>query len=1741
MKRNEPARDPAPETTVRTRQDAPRIGDLEKLLGDFLIEEELARTQRAVIYRIRSGHRPDRALALKVALQPVEAEDLVRFQHEVRLLSEVRHPNVIEVYDFGVLPGSYPFLTMELLSGADLAQSVQGDWDAFFSVAMQAAAGLAHIHRHGVVHLDVKPANLGFVEREDGTRALKILDFGLAQSVRGPLDRRIRGTLAFAAPEVLLQDRYDHRADLYSLGMTLFQLATGVLPSAGSDAAAIRFHLQAAAPDPLAYRPDMPAQLAAILRRLLHRDPQARYPSAGRLLLELADVAGRDVDPASLALGEGRVLASRMVGRDEPVEALRGALARAMAGEAQVVLVEGAEGVGKSRLLREFRLMAAMQGARVGIGRAVATRPEPLRAVRGALRSLGLEIEELQRPVHPEKGERHGLYRRLGDELRAASTAEGPLVLLLEDLHLAGPETGEWLAHAASELAGSPLMVVATRRPPESGESELEAADEPGLHHLRLGALGAAATRELADASLGTDDLPGGLYEWLYERSEGNPARLQQLLHALIEARVLRFRQGEWKPSLPALARLSSADELRLVDRERLQALPAGDLAALEAMAVVGEPMHWQRLAELLGLEPTAAYATVASLCVRGFLEALPEAAGAYWFAQPALPKAVYESLGSDRRRELHRQWASLLAARQAAQEPELVAAVAEHFWAGGDRAASLPYLLEAAERARVVFGHREAAELFGRAAEVHHEAGEAELALAAQLRQAEALDAAGSTFRALALYRGLLGRIAGLGRRAEDRQRGAELWLRAGQLHGKLGEPSEQLDAAQSGLALLEPDERPDLEVELLASKAEGLHALGRMDEAYGAARRALKSTGLRRHRRHRGSLLNTLGLILCQAGQWRKGRYLLERGLDAALAADDERLAAKLRNNLGNLHWKRGDWGLARAQYEANLAAAQRLRDPWTELTALHNLGVLECGRGNWKGARQPLTRSLELRRRLGAREGETAAWLHLGEVEELLGDWQRAQRHYERVGKLLAEGAEHEDDVSALVGLASLARKRGDWSEAERLAREALAGAERLGDRELLTHCHQQLALVEKDREHWAPASAHLARALELAAAGDSKDGLARLHNSMADLHLRRGEAKEARRCLAEARAAAEELGDRFETAKAIGGEARLAVFEADPDRGDELFGQAVRLFEELEVPFEYARTLYEWGVRTRNPEIAVERLDRALVAFERLGAATDFERTRGVIEGIRERHHLAGSGRSAPGLWEVAKLLNSSLDLQEVLDRTMDLVLERLRADRGMIVLAHELTGELEVAVSRNLGAGREGEGQRLSETVVRKVIESREPVLAVDALTDPRFAGSASIVASHIVSILAVPLVIRNRLAGAIYVDHLRSQHLFANKDLDFLVAFSDQAALAIDNARLYGELDAHRQKLKAENDALRREILSSRHLGSLIGKSRVIAQLKETIERVAQSNSTVLIRGESGTGKGLVARTLHTVSPRREGPYIAFNCAALPETLVESELFGHEKGAFTGAVGQKPGRFELAHRGTIFLDEIGKVSRSVQAKLLRVIEDREFERVGGTRTLRSDVRIVTATNLNLEEAIAKDEFREDLYYRLNIIPIVLPPLRERREDIPYLVEHFLARISRDLGQPRKDVDRAVLDLFLGYRWPGNVRELESAIHRALVLSRRDRLTVEDFDWIASREGAGPGALAPALPALAAQLADGNYQQLWDRLDRDLVREALQRCDGKIRETARFLGIARNTLKAKMKRYGLEGA
>jgi Nif-specific regulatory protein len=344
-------------------------------------------------------------------------------------------------------------------------------------------------------------------------------------------------------------------------------------------------------------------------------------------------------------------------------------------------------------------------------------------------------------------------------------------------------------------------------------------------------------------------------------------------------------------------------------------------------------------------------------------------------------------------------------------------------------------------------------------------------------------------------------------------------------------------------------------------------------------------------------------------------------------------------------------------------------------------------------------------------------------------------------------------------------------------------------------------------------------------------------------------------------------------------------------------------------------------------------------------------------------------------------------------------------------------------------------------------MIEKAFEAGMPLLSADALTDSRFRASESIEAHAIRSAICCPLAVRGERLGVLHLDTSHATQAFTEADVQLVGAIANQAAIAIANARLH-------LALRQENLQLRRA-LGSRHC--IVGDSPATRELVALLQRVSQTDATVLLRGESGTGKEVVARTLHSLSPRRGKPFVCVNCAAVPESLLESELFGHEKGAFTGATERRIGRFEQASGGTVFLDEIAEMPRTTQAKILRVLQEREVQRVGGTRPLRVDVRLIASTNRDLEAALASGDFRHDLYYRLKVVEILLPPLRERKEDIPPLAAHFLGEIARDMGRQPPAVDDAAMRLLLGYPWPGNVRELRNVLERAVVLGAAERL------------------------------------------------------------------------------------
>ena len=498
-----------------------------------------------------------------------------------------------------------------------------------------------------------------------------------------------------------------------------------------------------------------------------------------------------------------------------------------------------------------------------------------------------------------------------------------------------------------------------------------------------------------------------------------------------------------------------------------------------------------------------------------------------------------------------------------------------------------------------------------------------------------------------------------------------------------------------------------------------------------------------------------------------------------------------------------------------------------------------------------------------------------------------------------------------------------------------------------------------------------------------------------------------------------------------------------------------------------------------------------------------------------------------------LTEISKAVSSSLDLRTVMQNILNILHEHLGMERGTISLLDPETRELSIEVACGLDLDEIKRGRyKIGEGITGKVVAAGEPIVVPNVGKEPLFLNRTR-ARDHVnksnIAFICVPIKLEDKTVGALSVDRLFQEDVSFDEDVRLLTIISSMIALAV---RVNGLVKKDREILTNENLELKRELKKKFHPVNIIGESKRMIDVYSSIDLVSTTKATVMLRGESGTGKELIARAVHYHSDRADKPFVKVSCAALPETLLESELFGYEKGAFTGAAATKRGRFELAHTGTLFLDEIGDIPPSIQVKLLRVLQEREFERLGGVDTIRVDIRLVVATNKDLEREVQQGKFREDLYYRLNVIPIFLPALRERKEDLPVLVHHFLEKANQENGKQVKRVSDEAWEYLMNYLWPGNVRELENAIERAVIMCQGDAIGREHF----------PFDLKANIKPLDGSAQEGEESQGFfaaiRNLERRLLNRALEKTGGNKRKAARMLGVTERILGYKVKRHGL---
>ncbi len=1586
---------------------------------------------------------PSRLVALKGLSEASRGrEDSLR--REFATLASLRHPNLVEVFDFDLDPESgLPRFTLEYVEGEDLVATVRREGpEALLDLAAEALRALAFLHDFGLVHRDLKPENLLVRARPRLGSRLVVLDFGLA--LRGGAAEEpapgLGGTLPYLAPELFDGAPADRRSDLYALGIVLYEAVHGRPPylPKGSDLGAFLKVIR----EGRRARPAMPAGFsegfARWLEEMIAPDPAARPAEAAEALARLNAASGSGYPVETAVSRAARLASGQPPGRERELAQLWEHLAAADG--PRLVWLCGGAGSGKSRLLRWL-------------------------ASDGVARGFSVVVPPQGIPVVGEDRDEAAVEDLLA-RLRAQA-AERPAVVLLDEVEQGGSRTALLLERVAREPKGPPLRVVAALRPAELRHASLrkllgDTGLVPSLRRVDLEPMGPDGVRALAERATGHEAVSEARVRWLVETSEGNPLVAESLLV-----------EGAWERR----GRVHGARTIAESVARRLELLSPGARAWLEALCILGGPSDGAIVARLARLEGPPGLEVAREVAALGLAV---ERDGRWSPESRAVVEQVRSGLLAERARELHR-----LAARLSLE-------------VGGEPAD--PWRL-----ARLWSG-----------------AGDAEEAVACALRAAQMEDAAQRPAEAAERYGFTLRHLA----RRDPRRR--ELRLKQGEAFWLAGQHQAAARAFGSAVRL---SGEPIARAEALLCQARALVLASRFERARVAAEEAREVFRQTSQRGRDAEARRVLAMVLARQSRWGEA-------LRAILGAWEDLVAGSDKRGLADAFH-------LRAMCESNLRmpdAEGHLRDAMDlyaslglpQLLAKSTIGLAAWYRrtGRLKEARALLEHSLreaEKRRDLVALSFISN---NLATTCEQGGFFDKAL-HHAREGQAAALYlGEPSRALNSLNIQANVLRVLGRPAEAIEELRSAFTFQDHAIEPELLDTA--RITLAEAMIAVGGEQRSGTRELLEKAKAGSLERGQKRLLLcaliGLMEHHVAQGSDEEIERTWAEYQEQAREAGPELEGWMVPEAELAGAKGLLGRQRFEEAFGAASRAAEcarEADRPdLSAAAMAVVAQALQRSGDVLGEEaalssgrraLDEAAARIKDSSMRRDFVARSDFLPLRRSNAH--SSEHRLLVLYDMIRAVNSETDPEALLESILDMALKVVQAERGMILLRAEEGDAFSVRLARNLERETAEDAETFSRHVVSRASEG-EAILSLDAGHDDRFSDFKSVSLYRIRSLMCVPLRSRGRITGTVYVDSRREGRLFSQEDLRFLEAFADHAALALENARARARL---------ENENRRLQVLAGTRvqLDNIIGRSEPMQRVFDIIEKMAASELPVLIQGESGTGKELVARAIHFRGPRRKKIILSENCAALPETLLESELFGHVRGAFTGADRDRVGLFEQAHGGTLFLDEVGDMSPAMQARLLRVIEDGEVRRVGDSRAIRVDVRVIAATNKDLQAEVGAARFREDLLYRLQVLMIQLPPLRERPGDVPLLTERLLDRIAGERSRPAPRLGREVLDLFERYSWPGNVRQLENTLHRLLVLAGDGPIDVSLIESDAGLRSALLGSPASSEPMLSLS-----------RTEKEQIRLALSASGGNRDRAARLLGISRATIYRKIKEYRL---
>ena len=1700
----------------------------------------------------------DKILALKI-LKPQyknQKEISSRISQEFTLLSHFTHPNIITVLDFNYSEDSLPFFTMEYFEGLPIDKFfTDGYNDDLLLVLVEILKALDFIHSSSYLHGDLKPEHIlvsmklsNYGEKEP---LVKLLDFGFAEKIV-PLSLEVGGTIGYSAPELLKGSYIDNRADFYSLGVILYEIITKEGPKKYANNILKFLKLQNEEKLPFVEElckknnlPIPPKKLSLLIHNLLSYNVNKR-PNSASEIFEIIKPLLKKEKTYEFKTYKKQVAPATFIGREDFLQKLKELFKEVKEKNlSKFALIFGERGVGKSRLASEFKYFVQVENGLVFnfaggylSGRYQSLLEQLLRTFsiyNKELLSFKINLEEYD--IETAQKELLTLYEMIFQTIVELRKKENrPILLFFDDLELMDGFSLNLFRYLTYGLEKEGIFVLACSLKEERLQEFLKLFENKDYFLLlELPPLNEEETYLLIKDMLADVENLEEFANALYTLTGGNPLFIIETIYHLLEEEILNFSFGRFSYEKGRFNKFLEDFTLKLTNiseivKNRIRRLSKEELEILRMGALFGKPFSLEFIKKTLNYEEEFLYKKIQNLVNNNFLKFNLK----YYFTSKILEAVIQEGIFYEERKVYHQKIAYALELLYPEEKEEVLFDLAFHYAQGEKKNEALYYNSLAAEKAKSLSLFKESLLFYEMKLRFLGKDAKAIERIKTMEEIGKLRELLGFYEEAIDIYKQALSVAIADKELSKEKELLSKFLRKNGIVCLHLGRYEEAINYFDEGLNFLK-EFKNELSIELLTDKGFALIKNNQLDEAEKILEKALNlSNNLKKksEKKIKASIYYNLSVLYWYKGKIEDAIRIIKKAIELA---EEPIIVDRMNQFYASLLFFKGDLIEAEKIYKKSYEESLERKSMANIISSQIGLASILGTQRNFEKARYYLEEALKSAQRCGMKEQERVSLINLAYLYYFY-DFKKAEEIYKQLLNLYEKEVKDYYYYQNLLNYCELLIKTGRSAESEKYI-------------ESLKNIEDQYINYQQKRLF---AYYYLAKG-DFQNARFLVEELEKLNREDDDLLLFLGEYYLLFSEIEKAKNYAEKILAKIDKEKSfftyLNSERLLGVCEMllnKIDEGKERLFSVITQYKKLNMKYELAKSfiylllgykkikeepififsdILEFKIFDNKELTSLKSyLEEAKILFEEVSAKIDLELTELLTKQL-ERIEKSGRLRTQEKaqylkiFYQISEIINSGIEKEDFFEKIIDLTIDATGAERGILFLFHQ--DKLTPVAARAIDHSTLEDATQISMSAIKRIKYVPEPILVSDALNDPRFKERPSVILNKIRSLLCVPLKTEEKVVGVIYLDSRITSHIFLDEDRSLLMSIANLLAATIDKSNIFN-------RIQTSSFFSSEKLMIDEKTGILLGKSKQMRHIYELIEKVAPAECTILLTGETGTGKNVLAEYIHYKSKRRDKKFYTINCGGLTETLFESELFGHVRGAFTGAVRDKEGLLEIADGGTIFLDEISNIPLNTQPKILEFLETKIIRRVGSTETKRVDVRLICATNKNLEEEVKKGRFKEDLYYRINAVTIHLPPLRERKSDIPYFINHFLKRFSQMYNKPVLGLEEPAMAVLMEYPWPGNIRELQNLIHYAVVATTRRRISLDELVVI-----------KPQLSEYAEKITVEKTSK--KTISKEEVIEALKNTKGNISHAAQNLGIHRRQLQRLIKRYNIDKA